>query len=262
MSDPGTPGQSATYQSPSGDGTRPPGVARGNLVLARLPAAVRETLSLALERVPLDVGQVLYEPNAPISHVYFMDAGMASVVSTMTEGTVEVGTVGREGIVGSPILLYADSTPTRTFIQIAGSAQRITAAGLRTAVGQSRELERALLRFVQAYNEQVAQSAACNRLHTLEERCARWLLMTQDRILTDLLPLTQQFLSYMLGVHRPAVTLAAGALQKAGLIRYTRGKVTVVDRLGLEAAACACYGITRRSVERLVLDGGSLVPPA
>ena len=262
MSNPRTAGRSSSLRSTSGDGAGPPDGPRGNLILARLPATVRETLCRSLERVPLDVGQVLYEPNAPISHVYFVDAGMASIVSTMTEGTVEVGTVGREGIVGSPILLYADSSPTRTFVQIAGSARRITAPGLRTAVGQNRELERALLRFVQAYNEQVAQSAACNRLHTLEERCARWLLMTQDRIVSDVLPLTQQFLSYMLGVHRPAVTLAAGALQKAGLIRYTRGKVTVADRAGLEAAACACYAITRRSVERLVLDGGSLVPAA
>jgi CRP-like cAMP-binding protein len=226
--------------------------AGGNLLLATLAQEDRERLEASLEPVPLDVGQVLFEPDAVISHVYFVDEGVASVVSSMTEGTVEVGTIGPEGIVGVPVLLHSDRTPTRTFIQVAGRGRRMTADRLRAAVGESPALQRTLLRYAQAYMEQVAQTAACNRLHTLEERCARWLLMTQDRIGSDVLPLTQQFLSYMLGVHRPAVTLAAGSLQKAGLIRYSRGKVKVIDRAGLEAAACACYDITKRSFARLV----------
>lgn len=230
---------------------------RGNVLLATLSEEDRALLLPELERVSLEVGEVLYEPDAPITHVYFVHSGVASVVSAMAEGTVEVGTTGREGFVGVPILLHADSSPTRTFIQVAGAADRMTASRLRELVAQSVTLERALYRFVQSYLEQVAQTAACNRLHTLEERCARWLLMTQDRIGSERLPLTQQFLSFMLGVHRPAVTLAAGALQKAGLIRYSRGKVTILDRTGLEAAACACYELTRRSVERLVGDPGA-----
>jgi CRP-like cAMP-binding protein len=226
-----------------------------NRLLAALPAAELERLRAGLDRVPLDVGQVLYEPDAPISHVYFIDEGAVSVVSSLAEGTVEVGTIGREGLVGVPVLLRAESAPTRTFVQVAGAAHRMTVDRFRAAVAESPRLEHLSFRYAQAYFDQVAQTAACNRLHSLEERCARWLLMTHDRLGTDVLPLTQQFLSYMLGVHRPAVTLAAGALQKAGLIRYSRGKVRVVDRAGLEAAACTCYDITRRSIERLLGDG-------
>jgi CRP-like cAMP-binding protein len=244
--------RSAGLAAPDGTG--------GNILLAMLARADRERLERNLEPVPLDTGQVLFEPDAPISHVYFVDEGVASVVSAMTEGTVEVGTIGPEGLVGVPILLHADRTPTRTFIQVAGRGRRMTADDLRTAVADSPTLQRALLRYAQAYMEQVAQTAACNRLHTLEERCARWLLMTQDRLGADVLPLTQQFLSYMLGVHRPAVTLAAGSLQKAGLIKYVRGKVRVIDREGLEAAACECYAITRRAFARLIGGEGPVRP--
>ena len=226
----------------------------GNLLLASLPAADRALLDAELERVPLEVGQVLYEADAAITHAYFPHEGLASVVSAMAEGTVEVGTTGRDGFVGVPVLLHADSSPTRTFVQVAGSADRIAVDRLLAVVGRSPALQRALYRFVQAFLEQVAQTAACNRLHTLEERCARWLLMTQDRMGVERIPLTQQFLSFMLGVHRPAVTLAAGALQKAGLIRYSRGRITILDRAGLESAACACYEISRGSVERLAND--------
>jgi CRP-like cAMP-binding protein len=245
----GMPGSSA-----GNDGGSVFAASSGNLLLASLPDADRALLEAEFERVPLEVGQVLCEADAAITHVYFPHAGLASVVSAMTEGTVEVGTAGRDGFVGVPVLLHAVSSPTRTFVQVAGSADRIAVDRLMTVVGRSQALRRALYRFVQAFLEQVAQTAACNRLHTLEERCARWLLLTQDRIGTDHIPLTQQFLSFMLGVHRPAVTLAAGALQRAGLIRYSRGRITVLDRAGLESAACACYEISRRSVERLAND--------
>ena len=232
--------------APSMDG------ARGNLLLAALSAADRERLEPDLEPETLGLGKVLYEPDAPIEYVHFVDDGLVSVVSRMTEGTVEVGTIGREGFAGSAVLLHADRAPTLTFVQVAGSGRRIPTTRLRAAIEASPALQQLLLRYVQALFEQVAQTAACNRLHTLEERCARWLLVTQDRIGGDLLPLTQEFLSYMLGVHRPAVTLAAGALQKAGLIRYSRGRVTVIDRSGLEAASCACYAFTKQSIDRLL----------
>ncbi|HEX6057954.1 MAG TPA: Crp/Fnr family transcriptional regulator [Gemmatimonadaceae bacterium] len=231
--------------------------ARGNLLLAALPAADFERLAPDLEPETLGLGKVLYEPSAPIEYVHFVDEGLVSVVSRMAEGTVEVGTIGREGFAGSAVLLHADRASTQTFVQVAGRGRRIPVARLRAALAESPALQHLLLRYVQALFEQVAQTAACNRLHTLEARCARWLLMTQDRIGGDRLFLTQEFLSYMLGVHRPAVTLAAGALQKAGLIRYRRGRVTVVDRPGLEAAACACYGVTRQAMERMLADIGT-----
>jgi CRP-like cAMP-binding protein len=173
-------------------------------------------------------------------------------VSEMREGTVEVGTVGREGMTGLPLVLHATTMPSRAFVQVPGHAYRMHGADLCAILRRSPHVERLVYRYVMALFDQAAQHAACNRLHTLEERCARWLLMTHDRVDGDVLLLKQQFLAEMLGVHRPAVTIAAGALQKAGVIRYTRGKVTVLDRNALEDAACECYGIiTRRDAELL-----------
>jgi CRP-like cAMP-binding protein len=223
-----------------------------NWLLAALPPAEYGRIAARLEPVPLPLRTVLIEPNEPITHVYFPTAGVISMVSPMPDGVVEVGTVGREGMAGVPILLHAEATSTRAFVQVAGGAQRIAADDLRAAVRESPVLERLLFRYVQALFGQVAQTAACNRLHTLEERCARWLLMTADRVDGPTLELTQQFLAEMLGTHRPAVTLAAGALQKAGLIQYSRGKVTVVDRAGLEAASCGCYAVIRDGYRQLL----------
>jgi CRP-like cAMP-binding protein len=173
---------------------------------------------------------------------------------TVEGGTVEVGTVGNEGMAGLPVLLHTDTMPTKGFIQVEGHGMRLTPERFRAAVRDLPHFERVLFRYAQALFDLVAQSAACNRLHSLEERCARWLLMTADRVQGDTMPLKQQFLAAMLGVHRPAVTVAAGTLQRAGFIRYTRGRVTILDRSGLEAASCPCYGIVRRSFER-VHDG-------
>ena len=155
------------------------------------------------------------------------------MVSEMREGTVEVGTVGREGMTGLPSCSHADTMPSRAFVQVPGHAYRMTATTVR-AMDESPKHRRLVYRYVLALFDQTAQHAACNRLHALEERCARWLLMTHDRVEGDVLLLKQQFLAEMLGVHRPAVTIAAGALQKAGVIRYSRGKVTVLDRAALE----------------------------
>jgi CRP-like cAMP-binding protein len=229
------------------------GAAEGvNWLLAALPAEEYGRLAARLERVPLPLRKVLIEPNEPITHAYFPTAGVISMVSPMPDGVVEVGTVGREGMAGVPILLHAEATSTRAFVQVAGSALRMAADDLRAAVRGSPVLERVLFRYVQALFGQVAQTAACNRLHALEERCARWILMTADRADGPTLELTQQFLAEMLGTHRPAVTLAAGALQKAGLIQYSRGKVTVVDRAGLEAASCGCYALIRDGYRQLL----------
>ena len=227
-----------------------------NRLLSVLPTEEIERLLPSLESVPLPSGMPIYEPNTRITHVYFPISGIVSMTSDMREGTVEVGTVGREGMTGLPLILRATTMPTRAFVQVPGHAYRMQAKDLIAAMGESPRFERLLYRYALALFDQSAQHAACNRLHALEERCARWLLMTHDRVDGDVLPLKQQFLAEMLGVHRPAVTLAAGALQKAGVIRYTRGKVTVLDRAALENASCECYRIiARRDAELLDTEG-------
>lgn len=228
-----------------------------NLLLAALPPNDRARLDAHLEPFPLPADLVLYEPNAPVRYAYFPTDGVISMVSDMEEGTVEVGTIGREGMAGLPVLLHVPSMPMRVFVQVPGASLRIETARLRDAVRESPALERSLLRSAMAFLDQVAQSTACNRLHTLEERCARWLLMTHDRVLGDELILKQKFLAEMLGVHRPAVTLAAGALQRAGLISYKRGKIQVIDRAGLEHAACECYGRLLHTTEAILRLGAA-----
>jgi CRP-like cAMP-binding protein len=166
---------------------------------------------------------------------------VSSIVKQMREGTVEVGTVGPEGMLGISALLGVRTTASRIFAQTDMVADRIDVDHLDGIMESSASTRAILWAYVHAYHEEVSQSVACNRMHTLEERLARWLLMTHDRLETDTLPLKQRFLSYMLGVHRPAVSLAAGALQKAGIIRYTRGMITILDRSALEDAACECY---------------------
>jgi CRP-like cAMP-binding protein len=223
-----------------------------NRLLGAITAEDLERLMPSLESVPLVDGMPIYEPYTPISHVYFPISGIVSMVSEMSEGTVEVGTIGREGMTGLPLVLRATTMPTRAFVQVPGHAYRIRGADLCAVMSEAPNVERLLYRYVLALFDQTAQHAACNRLHALEERCARWLLMTHDRVDGDVVPLKQQFLAEMLGVHRPAVTIAAGALQKAGVIRYTRGKVTVLDREGLEDAACECYAIIARRANELL----------
>jgi CRP-like cAMP-binding protein len=226
----------------------PPPVARpatANLLLASLAPDDLALISTELESVELPIRDVLYEPGAEIKHVYFPTIGCVSMIHGTTDGSVEVGTIGFEGLVGVPVLLHANSEPTRALVQVQGESYRISADAFRSVVSESKHMERIFLRYAMALFNQVAQSVACNRLHTLEQRCARWLLITHDRVEGDEFKLTQEFLSYMLGVHRPAVTLAAGILQEAGYIRYSRGNITVTDRQGLEGASCSCYQATR-----------------
>jgi CRP-like cAMP-binding protein len=184
--------------------------------------------------------------------VYFPTSGCVSMVNVTETGTVEVGTVGFEGMVGMPLLLHGTSAPTRALVQVEGEGYRIASPAFLRIIAMSDSTYRVLLRFALAFFNQVAQSVACNRLHSLEERCARWLLITHDRVDGDEFKLTQEFLSFMLGVHRPAVTLAAGVLQKAGYIHYSRGKIVVTDRAGLEGASCLCYETTRRDYAELI----------
>ncbi len=222
----------------------------GNHLLDALSEESRRAILPGLEEIPLVLEKSIYEADQPITHVYFPTSGVVSMVSSMENGTVEVGTAGREGMAGLPVLLHTDSMPTRAFVQVEGRALRIGTEAFRQALQADPRLARHLYRYAQTLFDQVAQSVACNRLHVLEERCARWILMAHDRV-DGPIALKQQFLAEMLGVHRPAVTLAAGALQRAGLIRYRRGVVEVLDRAGLEAAACDCYRIVRTSFEKL-----------
>ena len=188
---------------------------------------------------------------------YFLESGIASVVASVENGdTVEVGIIGVDGVVGIPILLGTGGGPGRTFMQIGGAGHRIEAKILKEEFERSSELRRCLLRYMQAYMSQTAQTAACNRLHGIEERLARWLSSCRDRMELDQLHLTHEFLGQMLGSPRTTVTLAAGLLQRAGLIRYSRGVVTVQNRAELENAACECYGIVRDEYERLKLLSG------
>ncbi|HEV8585149.1 MAG TPA: Crp/Fnr family transcriptional regulator [Methylomirabilota bacterium] len=224
-----------------------------NRLIAALPAAHRKRLLKALEPVSLTLRQPLYEAGDPIKFVYFPLSGVHSIVSTVADsGIVEVATVGNEGMVGIPVFLGGRSTPDEAFCHVPGSALRMRAPRFREQVRRSRALRAVMLRYTQAFIHQIEQHAACNRLHSVAERCASWLLMTHDRVSADEFPLTQESLAQMLGVRRATVTTAAGMLQRAGLIRYTRGRIAIVDRKKLKRASCVCYRIIRQEYRRLL----------
>jgi CRP-like cAMP-binding protein len=230
-----------SFQPRKGKPLAPAQPPAGNLLLATMRDI--ELLAPFLERVTYGQEEVIYAMNGPIDHYVFPHRGVASIVKEMREGTVEVGTVGPEGMLGLPALLGVRTAGSRIFAQAPMIASRIDVDHLDGIIETSAGTRAILWAYVHAFHEEVAQSVACNRMHTLEERLARWLLMTHDRLETETLPLKQRFLSYMLGVHRPAVSLAAGALQKAGIIHYTRGMITILDRGALEDAACECYAL-------------------
>lgn len=227
-----------------------------NHLLAALPASELERLRPHLDPVSLPLKRVLITAGEPIPHAYFPEAGVGSLLAKLEDGGgIEVGMMGREGMVGIPIILRAETTSTECVIQVPGSGWRIRAATLRDAMEQSPSLSLLLLRYVQAFYDQASQTSACNARHDLPERLARWLLMVHDRVDGDKLPLTQEYLSVMLGVRRAGVTVAAHTLQEAGLIRYQRGLITIFDRAALEGAACECYGIVRQQFERMLGPG-------
>ena len=228
-----------------------------NAILAALPAEELGLLRRELEPVELTFGMVVSEPDRPMEHVWFPHSGVLSIISEMMDGSsVEVATVGREALLGLPLILGAQAMAYRTFAQVPGEAERIPAAAFTALLPRLPALNRLILRYALALVTQIAQGSACNRLHPVEQRCARWLLMTHDRVDGDIFPLTQEFLSQMLGVTRPSVSIASGMLQKAGLIRYARGVVTVTSRPGLEEASCECYRVIRDEFRRLVGTAG------
>ena len=213
-----------------------------NEILLRLPHNECSVLFSELEYVKMRTHDVLHEAGQPITHGYFINGGLASVLNMMADGkSVEVGLAGKEGFIGLPLAVGLTTSPNRVVAQVAGSAFRIRASDFAQALRRCPQLERQLNRFTHAMAMQATQVAACNRVHEVEERLARWLLMSQDRLGGDRVPLTQEFLAHMLGTRRASVTVAAGILQKAGLIKYTRGEVNVESRAGLEHAACECY---------------------
>ncbi|HZT89676.1 MAG TPA: Crp/Fnr family transcriptional regulator [Stellaceae bacterium] len=228
-----------------------------NRLITALPPDEAEALGAALEPVELTFKQVLLEPEQPIRHAHFPMLGVVSLVNEGESGdVVEVATVGREGFIGLAVALGAETMPSRAFVQIPGQAMRIEASALVGLMEAWPGLRRVLMRYAMALLNQVAQNASCNRLHEVQERCARWLLQTHDRIDGDSFPLTHEFLGQMLGVHRPTVTIAAGMLQRAGFIRYARGVITILDRAGLEGASCSCYRFIAREYNRLLGTAG------
>ena len=223
-----------------------------NLLLASLSAEGRELIHSQCTPVTLPLRSVLYTASTVPADGYFLTSGMASIVGSTSDGeTAEVGIVGREGLVGAMHLLGPAMAPTECFMQLAGSALKIPFPKLQQLFKSSEEIRGRILEFVQEQTLSLSQLATCNRLHNAEERLARWLLMVDDRIQSDTIDLTQEFLAQMLGAQRTTVTMVAGTLQRAGLIEYKRGCLHIVNRKELEAASCDCYGVTKKLYSNL-----------
>jgi CRP-like cAMP-binding protein len=222
-----------------------------NGLLAALPLEDVKRFFSDLHPVSLSARHVLYDVGAPLEDVYFIEQGLASILTNLMNGSmVAVGMIGIEGMVGVSVLLGDETSAQRVIVQVPGTALRMKAALCKAAFEESAAVRGILLRFTASILNLSAQTAACNRVHSMKQRCARWLLMSSARIQSDVVPMTHEFLSSMLGVHRTGVTSVAGDLQRSGLIRYQRGQVTIVDHAGLEAAACECYRIDHARLEQ------------
>jgi CRP-like cAMP-binding protein len=229
-----------------------------NAILLSLPPDEFDTLLPKLFFGELPKHTFLNEIAEPIEWAYFINSGLASFLNVMADGkSVEVGLTGKEGFVGLPLLAGFSTSPSRALMQVDGSAFRISAVDMQDALKICPSLDRSLQRFSQLLGMQAMQAAACNRLHEVDQRLARWLLMSQDRLLGDVVSLTQETLASMLGTRRASVTEAAGILQKAGLITYRRGDVKIDNRRGLEAAACECYGTMKRLTDKWRIEAAS-----
>jgi len=229
-----------------------------NHLLAVLPAEERARLARHLELVALPLGEVLCEPGARMSHVYFPINAIVSLLYVMEDGaSAEIAMVGNEGIVGVSLFMGGDTTTSRAVVQSAGHGYRLKGALLKEAFLHAGAMQNLLLRYTQALLTQMAQTAVCNRHHTVDQQLCRWLLLSLDRLPSNELHMTQELIANMLGVRREGVTEAAGNLQRAGLIHYSRGRITVVDRPGLEARVCECYQVVKREFDRLLPEVGS-----
>jgi CRP-like cAMP-binding protein len=224
-----------------------------NRLLASLPTEAYRQLHPHLVPLELTYRLTLYEANQPIPFLYFVNTGVASLINSMKNGqAAEVGTIGNEGVVGMPVVFGDATSLTSVYIQVPGSGLKIKSSAFREIMRENEPLRTSMFHYAHAFFNQVAQNAACNLFHPIEQRCCRWLLTTRDRMQSDCFPLTQEFLAMMLGVQRTGVTHAAANLQRAGLIEYTRGNVKILDRVSLEQHSCECYGVTKRDFDRLL----------
>lgn len=226
---------------------------RQNHLLTALPEEEYARLIPHLELVPMSLGMVLYESGNELRHVYFPTTAIISLLYVMIDGaSAEIAVVGNEGVIGVALFMGGETMPNRAVVQSAGHAYRLKGQLLKQEFNRSGELQHLLLRYTQALLTQMAQTAVCNRHHSLDQQLCRWLLLSLDRLPSSELVMTQELIANMLGVRREGVTEAAGNLQKAGLIRYQRGHITVLDRAGLEARACECYAVVKKEFDRLL----------
>ena len=226
---------------------------RQNHLLAALPVADWERWLPALEPVDMPLGEVLYESGVAMTHVYFPTTSIASLLYVLEDGaSAEIAVVGNEGIVGISLFMGGETTPSRSVVQSAGQGFRMRAQLLKDEFNRSGPVLHLLLRYTQALITQMAQTAVCNRHHSLDQQLCRWLLLSVDRLQEPELVMTQELIANMLGVRREGVTAAAVSLQRAGLINYKRGHITVVDRAGLERRTCECYGVVKKEYDRLL----------
>ena len=226
-----------------------------NNLLAALPAAELEALAAHLELVPMPLGKMLYEPGVQLQHAYFPTTSIVSLHYVMESGaSAETAGVGNEGVVGISLFMGGNTTSSSAVVQTAGHAYRLERRVLMQEFNRGGSLQRLLLRYTQALLTQMAQTAACNRHHTVEQQLCRWLLLTLDRLPSNELVMTQELVASMLGVRREGITEAAGGLQRAGFISYRRGHITVLDRNGLETRACECYAVVKKELGRLLSE--------
>jgi CRP-like cAMP-binding protein len=224
-----------------------------NHLLAALPVEEYERILPHLEPLTFSLGEPIYESGKQLKHVYFPTTCIVSLLYTMENGSsAEIGVVGNEGMVGIALFMGGDTTPNRAIVQSAGDALRMRAQALRNEFILAGEFQRSLLRYTQSLITQISQTAVCNRLHPIEQQLCRWLLLSHDRLQSDELKMTQELIANMLGVRREGVTYAAGRLQAEGLIKYARGRITILDRKGLEAAVCECYQVVKDEYDRLL----------
>ncbi len=234
-----------------------------NHLLAALPAAEWQRWQTRLEAVDMPLGQVLYKSGGTLSHVYFPTTAIVSLLYVMENGSsAEIAVVGNEGIVGVSLFMGGESTPSRAVVQSAGRGYRLQAAAMKQEFERAGPVLHLLLRYTQALITQMSQTAVCNRHHSLDQQLCRWLLLSLDRLQGSELVMTQELIANMLGVRREGVTEGALKLQKAGLIRYARGRITVLDRGGLEQRTCECYAVVKKEYDRLLPRPAALQPAA
>ena len=226
-----------------------------NHLLAALPAAEFDSLLPHLELVPMPLSEALYESGGRLNHVYFPTTSIVSLLYVMEDGaSAEIAVVGNEGVLGIALFMGGETTPSRAVVQSAGFGYRLKASVLKFEFNRGGAVMHLLLRYTQALITQMAQTAVCNRHHSVEQQLCRWLLLSLDRLPGNELSMTQELIANMLGVRREGVTEAAGNLQRAGLIRYTRGRITVLDRPNLEKSVCECYAVVKKEFDRLLSD--------